>query len=299
MKKLSFAAALYFMFVSIAAFATFATFVSAQAPDYSQLDPKPYDPATDPNIDMFISHWSESMPRHTHGSLIERDILTRSDSDPLKPEKRGAVLKYLSKFTFASLAAKNSTTPNTLSGEQYVFYVVSGMGKISAGGQTGELFDGVGVLMPSGIEYTITNLGDSQLNMYIIGEQTTADFVPNKEMLVRDENVMPINYSSGHWSNIHTQLFRPGDGFSTISGMGPVWYAPMTICQPHTHSEGNEECWFALEGDITVLLGKQIRKLPPGTGFKNPPSGKHPYGPINNTDSMIKLFYVGAPISKH
>ena len=55
----------------------FSSFVLAQEPEpYSQLDPKPYDPQTDPNIDMFISSWKESMPRHSHGSLVERDIFT-------------------------------------------------------------------------------------------------------------------------------------------------------------------------------------------------------------------------------
>ena len=274
-------------------------FVSAQAPNYSQLDPKAYDPATEPNIDMFIAHWKESLPHHTHGSLIERDILTQCAGDPLKPARPGAVLIYLTKFTYATLVQNATTAPNALSDEQYVFYIVSGLGSITAGSKSADLYNGIGVLIPPGIEYTLTNTGESPLHMYIIAEPLTEGFIPNTEILVRDENVMPINYSSGHWSNIHKQLFRPEDGFATISGMGPVWYAPMTICQPHTHSEGNEECWFALKGDITILLGKQIRKLTPGTGFKNPPSGKHPYSPINATDDYIKLFYVGAPISRH
>ena len=59
---------------------TFYSFVSAQSLDYSQLDPKPYDPETEPNIDMFMGNWKESMPKHTHGSLVEHDILTRGDA---------------------------------------------------------------------------------------------------------------------------------------------------------------------------------------------------------------------------
>jgi hypothetical protein len=32
----------------------------------------------EPDNDMFIRHWKESMPQKTHGSLVERDILTRA-----------------------------------------------------------------------------------------------------------------------------------------------------------------------------------------------------------------------------
>ena len=58
--------------------------VSTQEPDYYQLDPKPYDPDVDVNMDMFISHWKESMPHHIHGSIIARDIFTQCKGDPLR-----------------------------------------------------------------------------------------------------------------------------------------------------------------------------------------------------------------------
>ena len=45
-----------------------------------QLDGNPYTPGVDPDIDMFIGDWRESMPKHSHGSLVERDILTKGDS---------------------------------------------------------------------------------------------------------------------------------------------------------------------------------------------------------------------------
>ena len=41
----------------------------------------------DSQIDMFFGSWKESMPGHTHGSLVERDILTKGDS--LDPQTRG------------------------------------------------------------------------------------------------------------------------------------------------------------------------------------------------------------------
>ena len=73
------------------------SFVFAQAPpSYSQLDPNPYNPETEPNIDMFIGSYQESMPHHTHGLLVERDIFTRSKGDPLHPTTRGANYQHFS-----------------------------------------------------------------------------------------------------------------------------------------------------------------------------------------------------------
>ena len=88
---------------------------------YNQLDEAPYDPAVDPNADMFISHWSESMPRYVHGSLIMRDILTPLTSeDPMRPDTRGAVTTVIKCLSYASLEPRAMTTPDKLTGEQYI-----------------------------------------------------------------------------------------------------------------------------------------------------------------------------------
>ena len=100
----------------------------AREPDYSQLDPKPYNPETDANIDLYMRNWQESMPRKTHGSLVERDILTRGDSS--NPATRGEVLKYVNRLVHATLGAYESTAPTTLREEQEIFYVYSGKGTI-------------------------------------------------------------------------------------------------------------------------------------------------------------------------
>ena len=105
----------------------------AQPGPYSQLDPKPYDPEKDANIDMFMGNWKESMPKKSHGSLVERDILIKGN--PLNPSAKGAVLKYINRFTLASLGANESTSPITLKGEQEIFYIFSGEGAITADGR--------------------------------------------------------------------------------------------------------------------------------------------------------------------
>src|SRR6516225_4738817 len=57
------------------------------------LDPTPVNPATDPDIHMFLNDWKGAKPRTLFGKLVFHDILTRLDSsDPVRPKKRGAVL---------------------------------------------------------------------------------------------------------------------------------------------------------------------------------------------------------------
>ena len=51
---------------------------------YGQLDPKPYDPAVDADIDHYLVNWRESPPKHTHGSLIEQEILRRRKPSSLE-----------------------------------------------------------------------------------------------------------------------------------------------------------------------------------------------------------------------
>ncbi|MBN1291582.1 MAG: cupin domain-containing protein [Candidatus Latescibacteria bacterium] len=259
---------------------------------YSQLDVKPLDPAKDIEIDLFISHWQESMPGYSHGSLVERDIFTRNEGDPMAPKRRGTVLTEVKRFSHAILGVNTSTIPVTLTDEQEIFYIESGSGVISSGGKTSLLYEGIGVLIPPGIEFTMTNTGDEQLSMYVIVEPIPEGFTPNREILVRDENVLPMYTSTGHWTHINKRLFRQEDGLAILVGMGPVWFDPMTMGQPHSHSEGVEEIWFSLKGDIHILLGKEMRKFPPGTAYKIPPDSKTPHSTINASNERVKTFWL-------
>ena len=258
---------------------------------YSQLDPKQFDPKTDPNIDMFLRSWKESMPKNTHGCLVERDIFTPLEGDPLKPVKRGAVLTDIKRFSHATLEPHATTKPTTLKNEQEILYIDSGKGIIKAGNKTAELYKGIGILMPPGIEYTMTNTGDEHLSMYIIVEPIPEGFKPNKKMRVSDENVNPLHTTTGHWCHISKRLFKKEDGLAILIGMGPVWFDSMTMGQPHSHEEGVEEIWFALEGDIKILIGKQLREMPVGMAYKIPPDGNTPHSNINATGKQLKLFW--------
>lgn len=258
---------------------------------YSTLNPTQYDPLKDPNIDLFMGNWRESMPRILHGSLVVRDILTKCDGDPLHPKRKGAVLTDFLAVSYATLNPHNVTVPSVLKGEQQILYIVSGKGIIKAGKQTAELRKGIGVLIPPGLEFTMTNTGGDPLTMYLFSEPLAPGFVPNKDLKITDKFRQPIGISV-HWANMDRGLFGKNDGLSTIIGIGPIMLDAMTIAQPHSHGPGTEEIWLALDGDIQALLGKEIRALPVGTAYKVPADGITAHANINRTDRPIELMWM-------
>ena len=254
-----------------------------------QLDGAPYTPGKDADIDMYMCSWKESMPQHTHGSLIERAILTKGD--PKNPPTRGAVLKYVNRFTYATLVARASTVPTTLKDEQEIFYIISGKGIISAGNKTADLSSGIAVLMPAELEFTMRNTGEEPLTMYLISESYPEGFRLNREMLVINENTAPITSSDAHWVGVVKQLFSTDDGLGTLESILTCSFSPMTFFHPHSHVEGTEEVWTTLDDEIYVLFGKQIRLQPPGMAYLIPVDGKTPHANFNVSDKMVKMFY--------
>ncbi len=253
------------------------------------LDGRAYTPGKDPNIDMYIGTWKESMPKHTHGSLVERDILTKGD--PMNPHSKGAVLKYINRFTYVTLDSRASTIPVILKGEQEIFYILSGKGTIKAGGKTADMYEGICILMPANLEFTMTNTGDVPLTMYLINEPIPAGFRPNKDMLIKDENAIPIQSTTGHWCHIVKNFFETDAGLGTLERVLTVSFDPMTIGHPHSHSEGCEEVWTGVTGTSIAFLGKQIRTQPPGTAYMIPTDGNTPHANINTSKKQIKMFY--------
>lgn len=266
-----------------------------------------YRPTKDPldrRIDMFISDWHESTPRHTHGSLILRDILIRGDN--YAPPQRGAVLERFNFLSHGSLAARASTIPSRLDDSQEVFYVLSGRGDIKAGGDTAELHKDIAILMPAGLEFVMRNTGDEQMTMYVISEPLAAGFHPLEKMGVRDERArqtspQPARTSpytapgaSGHWEHITKSLFTRAEGLSSIGSVITVTINPMTIGEPHTHDPGQEEIWTSIEGNTLAFLGAQIRVQRPGMAFMQRPDITMTHSNINNTDVPAKFLWFSA-----
>ena len=248
-----------------------------------------YTPGVDPDIDMFMHNWRESMPRHTHGSLIERDILSAGNPD--NPSTRGAVLRHANRFVHASLYPATRTAETTLAGEQEIFYVLSGQGIMEGGGVTADLYPGVSVLVPPQIAFTITNHADKALNMYLLSEPVPPGFTPNREITVRDEHAIDYDYTDMHWSMKVKTLFDWPDGLATVDNVLLVEFPPMTIGHPHVYVAGSEEVWTAVEGETIAFLGKQIRRQTPGTAYLVPPDGKIVHANINESAETVKFFY--------
>jgi mannose-6-phosphate isomerase-like protein (cupin superfamily) len=272
--------------------------LSTGAFSQNQLDPNPLDPSKDPDIDMFMGNWQESIPFNTHGSLTERAVLTKLEpgDDPLKPHKKGAVLIDINRFSRAHLDAYASTTPVTLKGEQEVLYFTSGKGSIKAGKQTAEVRDGIFVLIPEGLEFTITNTDKELLILYLVNEPVPDGFVPKKEMIVRDEKNMPFRddgFLKTHWSHNGKNIFnRERDGLATLSAITLITFNAMTIGQPHSHGFDLEEIWTVIEGTNVAFLGKEIRWQHPGTAYKIPQTNFTPHSNINVTEKPIKFLYI-------
>lgn len=282
---------MYRAMVRVACFLVAISSVASPAHDggFHQLDPKRYDPTTDSDIDMYISNWRDSVPRQSHGALIERDLLTKGD--PLKPTRKGAVMTYFNKYCHATLAGRNKTAPVTLVGEQEFFYILSGVGQITGGGTTNALSKGIAVLVPVNLEFTITNTGDEPMTMLLISEPVPEGFRPNENIRVKDMNIAPITFSQVHWVMSGKDVFDQNDGMSTITSILLVEIGPMTMGQPHSHGDGFHEIWTCLEGDTAVLLGKQLRKQPPGTCYMIPPDGKTPHANINLSNSPVTFLH--------
>ncbi len=280
--------------IATAVFCMIALFAFTAAAQ-NQLDPKPLDPAKDPDIDMFMGGWKESIPFNTHGTITERAILTRlAGDDEVWPVRKGAVLTQANRFSRAHMDPHAMTTPTTLDGEQEVFYFVSGTGVIETASTRAELHNGVFVLAPEGVEFTIKNTGDDLLVMYLINEPVPAGFTPKRDIVVKDETAMPFRNQGQlqvHWSHNGKNIFSADDGLATLKSVNLLIFNAMTVGQPHSHAPGKEEVWTVVRGKNLAFLGKEVRWQGPGEAYKIPPTGFTPHSNINGTDEPILFLY--------
>jgi mannose-6-phosphate isomerase-like protein (cupin superfamily) len=247
--------------------------------------------ATGDRIDLYFAVWHSSTPRTTLGSLQERDIFT--PGDPQNPQKKGAVLRYLNSHAYATLAPHATTKATRLDGQQEIYFVESGLGSATAGGETADLYKNIAVLMPANLEFTLKNTGDEPLAMYVINEPTPPGFRPNSSMLVRDENKLSITGSNSLWAHIVKTLFVTQDGLGTLQSVLTVTLDPLTIGKPHIVDHDDiEEVWTALDGTSLAFVSNQLRRQTPGMAFYHIPDNKTPHTNINqNEDSQVKFLY--------
>ena len=243
----------------------------------------------DRDLSRWIKSWKTSHTYLTHGNLIERAILTQGD--PINPPTQGAVLKYLSKLSHASLLGMAFTKAVKHEDENEVMYVASGNGRIEAGGKTVKIKPGDGILIPRGLEHQIFNETHESLELIVATEKVPEDFKAREDLLVKNA-FDSKSFDSSHWCHMGHPLFDRRDGLYQLEGFGLVAIDGMNIAHPHNHIEGHEEIWYQLTGDSYLLLGKQLYKQPEGTAFLTPPDGETPHSSINTTDKpMLWLFF--------
>jgi mannose-6-phosphate isomerase-like protein (cupin superfamily) len=244
-------------------------------------------------IDLYFGDWHTSTSRTTRGSLEERDIFTKGD--PHNPPQKGAVLRFINSYTYATLAPHASTKATRLDGQQEVYFVESGHGTATAAGQTVDLYHNIAILMPANLEFTLKNTGDQPLALYEINEPTPPGFRPNASMLVRDENKLPISSSDGHWAHIVKTIFVTSDGLATLQSVLTVTLDPLTMGQPHMVDHDDiEEVWTALDGTSLAFVNNQLRRQTPGMSFYHIPDNKTPHTNINqNEDTQVRFLYFG------
>jgi len=268
--------------------------VSGKAKEFAMLDPGMYNPSVDPDIDMFMGNWRNSMPRIMHRNLIFRDMLTSLEGpDDLHPIRRGACLVYAEAISYATIEPGAVARPvkGELDGIQQVFTVNSGIGQITSGTKTQELKKGMAFIITPGLDFELTAIGNDNMSFYVATEKIPAGFTPNKTLKIVD-NRGEAPFMKVHWANIDREMIKRKNGMCQYSAFTEVKLDAMTIAQPHSHEAGVEEIWIATEGDIELLFGKQLRKLPVGSAYRIPSTGKTAHANINATDSMIKLIHM-------
>lgn len=253
------------------------------------LDGSPYIPGKDPDISLYLNDYRDADVVITHGALEEQAILTRGSH--LNPPGKQQVLEYVKRFSHATLPPGTSTSAEKLNGEQEVFYIISGTGSLVSGNESRDLYSNICVLIPEQKTFSIINSGTESLTMYLIVEPVPEGFKPVKDIVVKDENTIPVGNTRGHWCHIVRGIFGKNDGLATLGAVLTVGIDPMTMPHPHSHGKGIEEVWTCISGRTLAFIGKQIFWQEPGTGYMIPPNGTTPHSNINVSDTPAKMLY--------
>jgi mannose-6-phosphate isomerase-like protein (cupin superfamily) len=248
-------------------------------------------PDVDTDVFLYINHWRNSLPVEGHGGFIERDILTAGD--PLRPAKRGAVLKYIKAYKRAALEPRCSTQSFKSDKEQVFLCVFSGTGRVEAGGKTAGLEPGMAVVLPAGLAYRVFNPAEDDLELIMVVEEVPAGFAPNAAMSVGDY-LATLPSVGMHWAHIGRGFtWDVPPKFANPMGFAAVSIDKFDIAQPHVHGPGCEEIWCQLQGTSLLLFGNRLMRQEPGEAFLVPPNKKVPHSSINPSDGPMLWLYMG------
>ena len=238
-------------------------------------------------IDQFIGSPVNATGHLSHGGLLTRSILR--SGNPNIPGPPGAVLEYRTQLATAMLMPKNATALMSIN-NQFLFYVVSGEGRLDDGKNSWDLREGTAILIPPDVQRRFTNMSNEALEMVMV--EWPANAQARKDILVRDANRMPYCEENAHWNNMSKCLFTADDGMTGRVLL--VMLMPFTMAAPHTHSQGTEEIWTKLTpGNAIMLLGSELRDMPQFSAFLAPPNGVTWHGQVNTSKTQVeKWLYV-------
>lgn len=262
--------------------------------DYASLDYSPIAPAQEQPIDMFMGNWRDSFPRMEHGNLYFRDMLTAAEpeSDGLHPVRKGAVLTNARAVSYAML--EPGSTAHRIDSDpkdgQEVFVVNSGNGVITAGSQRATLAKGMSFIITPGLDFRLTGTGDKYMTFYVVSEKLPEGTTSKAALEVVDNRAKPE--VTTNWVNQERPLIIQNDGLAQYGAVTQVELKPMAMSRPYSAPPGTEEIWIATDGDVDMLLGKQLRKLPAGTAYRVPPTGITAHANINVSDKPAQFLYM-------
>jgi len=257
--------------------------------------PPPSNQVVGIDIDHFIGRPLASPVRAVHGFLLVRSILTHGD--PQRPSRPGAVLQYRKELALASIMPHN-VTPLVEDEEETFLFVEAGSGRIDDGSQYWELHENMGVLIPPRVRYRIGSTADERLDMLMLTWAPDRMVQPGANILVRDVDQMPYTDCGGtpcHWSYWGKNIFNPRQGLHPNESFHVVYMAPMSIAEPHAHVPGWEEIWTKLPDHSSYLmLGSEVREMPPNTAFLAPPNYKTVHSVVNlRREGFQKWLFIG------
>ncbi|MEO8682267.1 MAG: cupin domain-containing protein, partial [Vicinamibacterales bacterium] len=265
----------------------------AQGTDFTRLDNGAYNRAAEQDIDMFIGDWRNAFPRIMHGNLYVRDMLTAlQGSDELHPARRGAVLTNAEAVSYAQL--EPGSTAHRVEGElkniQQTFVVNSGTGVITSGSTRVELARNMAFIIPPGLDFRLTATGGNYLTCYVVSEKLPSGFAPRTTLEIVDNRARA--QLTNAWVNQERSLISKANGLSQYGAVTEVTMKAMTMSRPSSSGPGVEEIWIAIDGDVDVLLGKELRRLRAGTAYRVPSTGITAHANINSSSQEARFLYL-------
>jgi len=244
-------------------------------------------------IDQFIGDAANATGHLSHGGLMTRAMLVKGN--PNVPGPAGAVLEFRTQIAKATLLPKSSTPLMSLN-SQFLFYVVSGEGRLDDGKESWDLRNGITMLIPPDVQRRFVNTSSEPLDMVMV--EWPANAIARKDILVRDVTLLPYCEENAHWNNMSKCPFTPADGMT--GRVLVVMLMPMTMAAPHPHAVGTEETWTKISpGSALTLLGSELRELPQWSSFLAPPNGITWHAQVNSSKTQTEtwLYVAGGNVT--